>query len=129
MVMRIARTCGPCDEGMHEQCLGNMVSFASDKPLIACECDHDDYLAELLQQSVSQFTTVCTDARYGVMLDYHQLERLRRSELFGGTVAEQIAQAHALAEADHERHVEHGTCIKSQVPRNSRTKQWEEEHQ
>jgi len=128
--MRIARVCGPCDEGMHEACVGTLIQLGSGDALIRCECDHDDYLAELLQQSVSQFTTVCTGARYGIMLDYHELKRLVRTmqgRIWTAAANEQVRQALEHAEADHRRHVENGTCIESPVPRNSRTKQWKED--
>ena len=127
--MRIARVCGPCDEGMHEACVGTLIQLGSGDALIKCECDHDDYLAELLQQSVSQFTTVCTGARYGIMLDYHALHALLlvRDLDWSDATWQQVRQALEHAEADHRRHVENGTCIESPVPRNSRTKQWKED--
>jgi len=126
--MRIANTCTACDEGLHEQCVGTIEVFGGDTAF-ECECDHDDYLKDALERSASQFTTVCTDSRYGIMLDYHELKRLVRTmqgRIWTAAANEQVRQALEHAEADHARHVEKGTCIEAEVPDNSRTKQWKE---
>lgn len=116
------RTCKACESDRHEHCVGTIRVFGSDEAW-ECNCDHDDTLKEKLEQSLSQFTTACTDARYGIMLDYHELKRLEDTET--GTVWDKVKDALRLAEGDHARHVEKGTCIQEDVPNNSRTKQWQ----
>jgi hypothetical protein len=77
----------------------------------------EDDLERTLEASISLTTTFCDSSRYGVMASYHQLEKLRGAILhaprrfFDDELLDQIKMGLHLAENDHKKHVERGTCI------------------
>lgn len=87
----------------------------------------DDDLERTLEASISITTSFCDSTRYGVMASYHQLKRLRGAILhapkrfFDDELLSQIRVGLEMAENDHRKHVEKGTCVEAEIPVNSRT--------
>lgn len=89
--------------------------------------DEDGTLMDVMEDSVSALIGNCTDVRYSIDFNFHELESLDVVWSLGGDVRAAIDLAlreDGIAMKGHKFHEDRGTCVLSEPPVNDRTEGW-----